>query len=34
MILHDGTDPKNFKRGKKIKIKTATYIGSFIKEEE
>ena len=32
MILHDGTDPKNFKKGKKIKkIKTAAYIGSFYK---
>ena len=32
MILHDGTDPKNFKKGKKItRIKTATYIGSFYK---
>ena len=32
IILHDGTDPKNFKRKNKIKkIKNATYIGSFYK---
>ncbi len=30
MILHDGSDPKNFKKSKKInKIKNATYVGSF-----
>ena len=32
IVLHDGTDPKNFKQNKKIgKIKSATYIGSFYK---
>tara|TARA_B100001057_G_scaffold501302_1_gene623608 strand:+ start:25539 stop:26645 length:1107 start_codon:yes stop_codon:yes gene_type:complete len=32
LILHDGSDPKNFTKFKKIKeIKTATYIGSFYK---
>tara|TARA_B100000029_G_scaffold445357_1_gene465714 strand:+ start:767 stop:1855 length:1089 start_codon:yes stop_codon:yes gene_type:complete len=32
VILHDGADPKNFKKVKKInKIKKAIYIGSFFK---
>lgn len=30
MILHDGSDPKNFRKSKKInKFKNATYVGSF-----